>query len=148
MSVTFKSIRFGTVEIDAQDVIEFPFGLVGLGGLRYALIDRNPGTGFLWLHEIDNPALALPVVSPHQFFANFTLEIAPEDQERTGIQDATGALLYVTVRATPNPLDITANLRAPLVIRDGSGYQVINTHEDAPLQAPLFTLAAQRQIAS
>jgi flagellar assembly factor FliW len=148
MSVTFKSIRFGTVEIDAQDVIEFPFGLVGLGGLRYALIDRNPGTGFQWLHEIDNPALALPVVSPHQFFANFTLEIAPEDQERTGIQDATGALLYVTVRATPNPLDITANLRAPLVIRDGSGYQVINTHEDAPLQAPLFTLAAQRQIAS
>jgi flagellar assembly factor FliW len=148
MSVTFKSIRFGTVEIDAQDVIEFPFGLVGLGGLRYALIDRNPGTGFQWLHEIDNPALALPVVNPHQFFANFTLEIAPEDQERTGIQDATGALLYVTVRATPNPLDITANLRAPLVIRDGSGYQVINTHEDAPLQAPLFTLAAQRQIAS
>jgi flagellar assembly factor FliW len=148
MSVTFKSIRFGTVEIDAQDVIEFPFGLVGLGGLRYALIDRNPGTGFLWLHEIDNPALALPVVNPHQFFANFTLEIAPEDQERTGIQDATGALLYVTVRATPNPLDITANMRAPLVIRDGSGYQVINTHEDAPLQAPLFTLAAQRQIAS
>jgi len=148
MSVTFKSIRFGTVEIDAQDVIEFPFGLVGLGGLRYALIDRNPGTGFLWLHEIDNPALALPVVNPHQFFANFTLEIAPEDQERTGIQDATGALLYVTVRATPNPLDITANLRAPLVIRDGNGYQVINTHEDAPLQAPLFTLAAQRQIAS
>jgi flagellar assembly factor FliW len=148
MSVTFKSIRFGTVEIDAQDVIEFPFGLVGLGGLRYALIDRNPGTGFLWLHEIDNPALALPVVSPHQFFANFTLEIAPEDQERTGIEDAAGALLYVTVRATPNPLDITANLRAPLVIRDGNGYQVINTHEDAPLQAPLFTLAAQRQIAS
>lgn len=148
MSVTFKSIRFGTVEIDPQDVIEFPFGLIGLGGLRYALIDRNPGTGFLWLHEIDNPALALPVVRPHQFFASFTLEIAPEDQERTGIEDAAGALLYVTVRATPNPLDITANLRAPLVIRDGSGYQVINTHEDAPLQAPLFTLAAQRQIAS
>ncbi len=69
MSVTFESIRFGTVEIDAQDVIEFPFGLIGLGGLRYALIDRNPGTGFLWLHAIDNPALALPVVSPHQFFA-------------------------------------------------------------------------------
>jgi flagellar assembly factor FliW len=148
MSVTFKSIRFGTVEIDAGEVIEFPFGLIGLGGLRFALIDRNPGTGFLWLHEIDNPALALPVVSPHQFFSSFELEIAVEDQERTGIQDAEGARLYVTVRATPNPLDITANLRAPLVIRDGQGFQVLNTHEDAPLQAPLFTLPAQQQIAS
>ena len=50
----------------------------------------------------------------------------------------------MTVRATPDPLDITANLRAPLLIRDGRGYQVLNTHEDAPLQAPLFALSAER----
>jgi flagellar assembly factor FliW len=143
MSVTFESIRFGTVEIAQEDVIEFPFGLIGLGGLRYALIDRNPGTGFLWLHSVDEPTLALPVVSPYQFFSTFSLQIASEDRERTGIEDATGAKLYVTVRATPNPLDITANLRAPLVIREGRGYQVINTSADAPLQAPLFTLAEQ-----
>ncbi len=143
MSVTFESIRFGTVEIAAEDVIEFPFGLIGLGGLRYALIDRNPGTGFLWLHAVDDPALALPVVSPHQFFSGFTLEIAPEDRERTGIEDTTSAKLYVTVRATPNPLDITANLRAPLVILEGRGYQVLNMSEDALLQAPLFTFAAE-----
>jgi flagellar assembly factor FliW len=148
MSVSFQSIRFGTVEVDEHDVIEFPFGLIGLGGLRYALIDRNPGTGFRWLHEIDNPALALPVVSPFQFFADFKLEIAAEDRERTGLQDATGAQLWVTVRATPNPLDITANLRAPLIIHEGHGYQVINVSQDAPLQAPLFTLAAESKIAS
>ncbi|MGO9322281.1 MAG: flagellar assembly protein FliW [Solirubrobacteraceae bacterium] len=148
MSVTFESIRFGTVEIEPEDVIEFPFGLIGLGGLRYALIDRNPGTGFLWLHAVDDPALALPVVRPDQFFSTFSLEIAPEDRERTGIEDATAAELYVTVRATPNPLDITANLRAPLVIRDGRGYQVLNTNEDATLQAPLFTLPAESRLAS
>ncbi len=148
MSETFQSIRFGAVEIAPQDVIEFPFGLIGLGGLRYVLLDRNPGTGFLWLHATDNPALALPVVSPHQFFSSFSLEIAPEDQERTGIEDASGAQLYVTVRATPNPADITANLRAPLLIRDGRGYQVINTNEDAALQAPLFALPTQSRIAS
>jgi len=148
MPVTFQSIRFGTVEIQTEDVIEFPFGLIGLGGLRYALIDRNPGTGFLWLHAVDDPALALPVVSPYQFFPAFSLQIAAEDRERTGIEDAAREQLYVTVRATPNPLDITANLRAPLVIREGRGYQVINTNEDAPLQAPLFTLPAQPRIAS
>lgn len=163
MAVTFQSIRFGTVEIADEQVIEFPFGLIGLGGLRYTLLDRNPGTGFLWLHEIDNPALALPVVSPYQFFADFKLEITPEDGERIGLVEATqegapadgeaaaapeslgvevaGVTLYVTVRATPDPLDITANLRAPLVIHEGRGYQVLNVHEDAPLQAPLFTLS-------
>jgi flagellar assembly factor FliW len=148
MSETYQSIRFGAVEIDQQDVIEFPLGLIGLGGLQYTLIDRNPGTGFLWLHAIDNAALALPVVSPHQFFPSFSLEIAPEDRERTGIEDAAPDELYVTVRATPDPLDITANLRAPLVIRDGRGHQVLNIDEDAPLQAPLFALPTQSQIAS
>lgn len=148
MSVTFQSIRFGAVEIQDEDVIEFPFGLIGLGGLRYTLLDRNPGTGFLWLHAVDEPALALPVVSPHQFFPAFSLQIAPEDRKRTGIEDAAGAQLYVTVRATPNPLDITANLRAPLLILEGHGYQVLNTDEDASLQAPLFTLPAASQVAS
>jgi flagellar assembly factor FliW len=155
MSVRFQSIRFGAVEIQDEDVIEFPFGLIGLGGLRYVLLDRNPGTGFLWLHAVDDPALALPVVSPHQFFSTFTLEIASEDRERTGLQDANGADLYVTVRAAPNPLEITANLRAPLLILDSHGYQVLNTNEDAALQAPLFALpagaadgGAQSQVAS
>jgi flagellar assembly factor FliW len=145
MSVTFESIRFGSVEIPQEDVIEFPLGLIGLGGLRYALIDRNPGTGFLWLHSVDDSALALPVVDPRQFFSTFTLDIAPEDRERTGIQDASGARVYVTVRAAPNPLDITVNLRAPLVIHESNGYQVINLSEDAPLQAPLFMLQEQAE---
>ncbi len=143
MSVTFESIRFGKVEVQPEDVIEFPFGLIGLGGLRYTLLDRNPGTGFLWLHSVEDPALALPVVSPDQFFATFSLGITEEDRERTGIEDPATARVYVTVRATPDPLDITANLRAPLMIQDGRGYQVLNTSEDAPLQAPLFTLPAK-----
>lgn len=142
MSVTFQSIRFGEVEVAGEEVIEFPFGLIGLGGSRYTLLDRNPGTGFLWLHSVDEPALALPVVRPEPFFSEFSLHMAPEDVERTGIEaGAEDVTLYVTVRATPNPLDITANLRAPLVVHEGRGYQVINANPEARLQAPLFVLS-------
>lgn len=145
MSLTFQSIRFGTVEVEQEEVIEFPLGLIGLGGRRFALIDRNPGTGFLWLHSTEDEALALPVVNPSQFFADFTLHMSAEDRERIGFEDPSALALYVTVRATPNPLDITANLRAPLVIHEGKGYQVINASMEAPLQAPLFSLPAQPQ---
>lgn len=144
MSVTFQSVRFGTVEVPAEDVLDFPFGLIGLGGSRYALLDRNPGSGFLWLHSVEDPALGLPVVDPSLFFTDFALDIAPEDRERTGLQDASGARLYVTVHATPDPLDITVNLRAPIVVRDGRGYQVINTNALASLRAPLFSIAAEQ----
>ncbi len=143
MSVTFESIRFGTVEVPDEDVIEFPLGLIGLGGLRYALIDRNPGTGFLWLHSCEDEALALPVVNPSQFFPEFSLHMSSEDRERIGFEDPSVLRMYVTVRATPDPLDITANLRAPLVIHEGQGHQVINSSAEASLQAPLFALSAQ-----
>ncbi|HEY1834508.1 MAG TPA: flagellar assembly protein FliW [Solirubrobacteraceae bacterium] len=143
MPVKFESVRFGTVEVPDEEVLEFPFGLIGLGGLRYAIIDKNPGTGFFWLHSVEDAALALPVVDPHQFFSEFALELYDEDRERTGVENVEAAKLFVTVRATPDPLDVTANLRAPLVIADGKGYQVLNKSENAPLQAPLFELASQ-----
>jgi flagellar assembly factor FliW len=145
MSLTFESIRFGTVEIQQEDVIEFPLGLVGLGGLRYVLIDRNPGTGFYWLHSLDDPALALLVVDPRQFFSAFRLELAEEDRERTGVEQPAEGELWVTVRATPDPLDITVNLRAPLIISDGRGHQIINQAEEAPLQAPLFVMSTESE---
>jgi flagellar assembly factor FliW len=141
MSVIFESVRFGTVEVADSDVIEFPDGLVGLPGLRYTLLDRNPGTGFLWLHCVDDPALALPVVGPGQFFEDFRFEVSDEDRERIGLEDLSAGQVLVTVRATPDPMDITANLRAPLLIHERRGFQLINLAEDSPLQAPLFVLA-------
>ena len=143
MAVTFESVRFGAVEVSQEDVIEFPLGLIGLGGSRYTLLDRNPGSGFLWLHSLDDPALALPVVKPLRFFPSFSLELAAEDRERTGIENFSDGEFYVTVRATPNPLDITANLRAPLVVIDGRGYQLLNAAPESPLRAPLFVLPAE-----
>jgi len=142
MTVTFESVRFGTVEIAEHDVIEFPRGLIGLDGTRWTLLDRNPGTEFRWLHNVDDAALALPVVPPQAFFADFRLEVDEQDLAETGIAELASATVYVTVRAAPDPRQITANLRAPLVIVAGRGYQLLNGAEPAPLQAPLFDLAS------
>lgn len=138
MTVTFESVRFGTVEVDEAAVIEFPLGLIGLGGTRYALLDRNPGSGFLWLHCVEDPALALPVVSPLLFFDAFALQMSEQDRERTGVLDPAEADVYVTVRAAPDPHEITANLRAPLVVHRGRGHQVLNAAPGAELRAALF----------
>src|ERR1700735_5223943 len=116
-AVTFQSIRFGTVEVPTEDVIEFPLGLIGLGGRYYALIDRNPGTGFLWLHSTEDEALGLPVVNPNLFFPEFTLHLNGEDRQRIGLDEQSvggadrgraegraGPSLLVTGRGGPAPL--------------------------------------------
>ena len=138
---TVHSSRFGNVEVSAQAVIEFPRGLIGLGGRYWTLLDRNPGTGFLWLHSLEAGELALPVVDPRRFFSPFPLAVSDEDRERIGVADPAAAQLYVTVRAAPDPADVVVNLRAPLVVWEGQGHQVLNGAPGAELQVPLFARA-------
>jgi flagellar assembly factor FliW len=138
---TIQSTRFGAIEIPAEDIIEFPLGLIGLGGLCYTLLDPNPGSDFFWLHSLEDPALALPVVDPRIFFRPFALALAAEDRERIGAEDPAAAQLYVTVRTAPNPADTLVNLRAPLVVWERRGHQVLNSAPGAELRVPLFAPA-------
>ncbi len=139
--MTIDSSRFGALEISDTDAIEFPLGLIGLGGLHYTLLDRNPGSGFRWLHSLEDPGLALPVVDPREFFAAFALVLSAEDRERIGTPDLSSAQVYVTVRTASDPLDTLVNLRAPIVVWEGRGHQVLNTAPGAELRVPLFGAA-------
>ena len=137
---TLASTRFGELEIPQDAVIEFPSGLIGLGGTRYALLAKTDDAAFAWLHSLDDPDLAVPVTNPWRFFGDFEVELSDEEAERAGMteDDATAASVYVTVRAGETPQDFCANLRAPIVISGGRGHQVINQAQNAPVRARLF----------
>jgi flagellar assembly factor FliW len=138
MSITIESTRFGTIEIPPHAVVDFPAGLIGLGGSRYVLIAQEENSPFVWLHSVDDPSLAIPVTSPWQFFASFEVEISDSEAQRIGIEDPSKAEVVVTVRAGESIEDFRANLRAPILISGGRGHQVINEAKDTSVRAPLF----------
>jgi flagellar assembly factor FliW len=138
MTQTLKSTRFGDVELADEAVVEFPHGLIGLRGTRYVLVPHDDTGTFLWLHSMDDPDLALPVTKPWTFFPSYEVELSDSEAERIGITDPAQAEVLVTVRATGEPKDFSANLRAPIIMSAGRGYQVINEAEEAPVRAPLF----------
>jgi len=82
MSMTVQSTRFGTLEIEAEAVLTFPRGLIGLGGSRYALLNTDADSPFSWLHSVDDPDLALPVTRPWQFFPDYEV-VLPDLDFRT-----------------------------------------------------------------
>jgi len=125
---TIDSTRFGRIEVAPDSAIAFPNGLAGLDSRSFTLIARAQDDAFVWLHSLEDPALALPLADPRRFFSAFALEPAPP----------AGAAVYVTVRASERIEQFTANLRAPIVIADGIGQQVINEAPGAELRAPLF----------
>jgi flagellar assembly factor FliW len=148
VALTIDSERFGQVEIDPETVIEFPEGLIGLGGSRYALLVHDPANPLMWLHCIDDPSLSLPVTEPHRFFADFSVELTDEDFARIGVDADTPVDVYVTVVAASELAGFTANQRAPILVHRGQGHQVINQADGAQLRAPLFAEALARQSAA
>jgi flagellar assembly factor FliW len=144
MPLMIESSRFGQVEIDPDSVVEFPEGLIGLGGSRYALLSTDANSPFLWLHSLDDPSIALPVTNPHRFFDGFTVELNDEDAGRLGFGDATSVDVYVTVRAAAALEECTANLKAPILIRAGEAHQIINQAPGVTLRAQLFPASADQ----
>jgi flagellar assembly factor FliW len=131
---TIESSRFGTLEITDDAVIEFPTGLVGLGGRRYTIVTPDAESPFRWLHSVEDGALALPIANPLAFFPDYAVELADADLARVG---ADSAEVYVVVRAGSELSDFSANLHAPIVIANGRGHQVIN-EVPHPVRVPLF----------
>jgi flagellar assembly factor FliW len=142
--LTVESSRFGTIELDPAAVIEFPAGLIGLGGTRFAIVSHDDESSFRWLHSLEDAGLALPITKPWEFFADYAVDLSDDDAERVGAE-GDEVEVWVTVRAGAELSDFSANLRAPIVIAGGRGHQVINQAPDAPVRAPLFpeTLAGQ-----
>jgi flagellar assembly factor FliW len=141
-TITLESTRFGLLEIPHEAIVEFPNGLIGLGGRRYALLARSEDATFVWLHSLEDPDLALPLTNPWRFFNSYEVELGDDEAERIGVDDTEETAVYVTVRAGEALEDFSANLRAPILIAQGSGYQIINQAPDAPVRAPLFAETA------
>lgn len=133
------SMRFGELEVPTEALIEFPEGMIGVGGRRFALLEREESGAFKWLQEISEADLALPVTDPFAFFPDYEVVLSDEEAERIGITDPGAAQVLVVVRADEDPGQISANLLAPILISAGSGHQVMNEASWAPLREPLLS---------
>ncbi len=119
-----------------QWIIDMKRGLPGFEGVRrYSLASKGGETPFCLLSGIDkgptfiviNPFLVCPDYSP----------VLPEREARfLGIDDPSRAILFVIVTIRRDPLDVTVNLRAPVVINAdlNTAAQVVLEDSELPLR--------------
>lgn len=138
-----QSTRFGTVEVNPDSVLEFPNGLIGLGGTRYVLVAPEPDSVFLWLHSAEDPSLALPVTRPWNFFPDYAVSLSDTETERLGFAADAEPDVWVTVRATDQLERFTANLKAPILVSESRAHQVINEAPGVSVRAPLFPVLSE-----
>lgn len=114
-TVTVESQRFGVFEVPEDSIFELDPGLVGFPNeRRFVVMESRPGSPFKWMLCIDEPDLAFAVVDPTGFVPGYRppidqavalLGCAPED-----------VALFVLVTIPARPVEIYANLLAPVVV--------------------------------
>lgn len=135
------STRFGTFEVADEAILDFPDGLIGLPGTRYALVAREEQLPFYWLHSAEHQEIAVPVTNPWLFFPDYEIRVADQEAHRLGLATPEEADVLCVVRAAATPAELTVNLAAPIVIqrRTRIGRQIINDAHGYSVRHPLFS---------
>ncbi|MEX0936354.1 MAG: flagellar assembly protein FliW [Pirellulales bacterium] len=126
--------RFGPVEIESDDILHFPKGILGMEECRQWVLLADAQLDMLgWLQSIERPEIALAVVSPRRFVPDYRVRVSGRELAPLALGRVADAQVLVIVNK--NQDYITLNLKAPLVIHLGRrlGCQIV-AKDPHPLQ--------------
>lgn len=132
-----RTTRFGSLEIESEDVIVFPAGLMGLEDCReWVLLADAKNNALGWLQSTSRPEIALAVVSPRRFVPCYQFRVYRSELAPLELRDVKDAQVLTIVGK--NDRSITLNLKAPVVIHleRRLGRQVV-ANGDQPVQYEL-----------
>lgn len=137
-----KTMRFGEIEIDSDQIIQFPWGLPGFPEeKRFVPIHYGSNSSLFFLQAVDLPELTFIIADPFQIIGNYVVDIPQDDLEALKITAPEETAVYVILTVRQGGQEITANLVAPLVINTASktGRQVILFNSPYNSRFPLNT---------
>ena len=138
--------RFGQLDIEQNDIIRFPAGLLGFERRRqWVLLSNAENDAVVWLQSVEDSKLALALVGPRRVVPDYRIRVARQELTPLGVDDA-GALMVLAILGRNNR-GFTLNLKGPVLIHPERrlGRQVV-ANGDVPVDYALTTeqVAARR----
>ncbi|RLB68937.1 MAG: flagellar assembly protein FliW [Deltaproteobacteria bacterium] len=131
--------RFGEIEYDPDNTLQFPEGLIGFEDLRNFIVMPNEKEGPLfWIQSVDDPQVAFILTDPTDFYYDYRVVPDEREREKLGI-DETEDCLIVSVVSVSSERKITLNLAAPILFapETNRALQVILEGTNFSSQTPL-----------
>jgi flagellar assembly factor FliW len=126
--MNIESQRFGTLDINEDELLSFPAGVIGFPTeQRFALVPHH-GSGYIaWLQSVSTPELAFPVVSAHAFGDKYPDVPVGGPAKEAGLAGPEESLAVMVVLCALSNQPATVNLLAPIVVNATTrqGAQVI-----------------------
>jgi flagellar assembly factor FliW len=141
--------RFGAVSVTSEDVIHFPEGLLGFNELRrFVLLDDPTDEIFAWLQSCEDPNIAFPLLEPELFTSGYSVQLTKHDMEILKLASKDGIRCFSIITIPGDPTQMTANLKAPIVINVDSrvARQCVLQDNGLAIREPIFTRLQQRVV--
>jgi len=141
MTQTISSSRFGEITYAEEDVLVFPRGIPAFEGHHNWILAGEEDNAIKWLQNIEDGDLALPVTTPDAVMPDYNAKIPEDELHLVGSTEfADLALLIVVSIPEAAPWDLTANLRAPILVnlKSRRAVQVIVLNEEYPIRHVVF----------
>jgi flagellar assembly factor FliW len=139
----FVTERFGELEINQEEVLSFPKGMLGFTEeKKYVLIpaDDKQETPFSFLQSVEEGELCFVVLDTFSFFKEYDFELDEATLAELEIEKPEDVLVFTMVTIKDSLKEATTNLKAPLIINSMKrrGKQVILEKGDYLIKQPLF----------
>jgi len=137
ITMRIETQRFGTLQVEEQELFLFPQGLIGLETLRQWLLVPDPeNPAVAWLQSASRGDRALAMISPRMFVPQYRVHVT--GHSLGVLQLRADHRTYVLTTLSGKPGAVTTNLRAPVIINLDRrlGCQVV-TGDDQPVQYAL-----------
>ncbi|UCD38558.1 MAG: flagellar assembly protein FliW [Fidelibacterota bacterium] len=128
---------------ESSGALEFPSGLPGFEEHKqFVLESRAELRPFLWLRSLEDPDVALPVISCLLLKSPVFSHLGNKHLDLLDNPSQDEILPYYILRIEPEDGSITVNTKAPVVISTKTlqGYQLILDREDLRVDVPLVDL--------
>ena len=154
-NMIIKTARFGEVSYNEEDVLFFPRGIPAFESNHKWILAGSDDSAIKWLQNIEDGDLALPVTSPDAVRPDYNARIPEDELKLVGsVNPADLALLIVVSIPRSAPWNMTANLRAPILVnlKTRKAVQVIALNEEYPIRHVIFpedvreSMKAQAQV--
>jgi flagellar assembly factor FliW len=131
-----QTSRFGSVDIQPEDILLFSRGLFAFENHRHWVLLADDNDAVAWLQSLNDPEVALPLVSPRRFVPQYRVCLARN--QLTPLEMAALDQAFVLVVLSRHQGALTMNLKAPVIINLDRriGRQVV-TCDEQPLQLEL-----------
>ena len=139
---SIPTTKFGKLNINDEDIITFPDGLVGFEKLTiFSIVDPGDNTLILWLQSLSQSNIAFPIIKPYVFDPKYSIKPFPTDLAILGLNTIDHASIYSVLTIPQEIKEISANLKAPIIINNQTkkGKQIILQNSKLEVRHKIYT---------